>query len=111
MSDPIVMTVDISAVDDVPAVHISGHTILEDQPGGLEIQLLATDDPNELDQPLDIFVTALPTRGKVCTTTPLRWHGSALRTGCVLFCPSADLLLPLIRFHSFTCGKWTVPID
>ena len=65
MSDPIVMTVDISAVDDVPTVHSSGHTILEDQPGGLEIQLLATDDPNELDQPLDIFVTALPTRGKV----------------------------------------------
>ena len=109
MSDPIVMTVDISAVDDVPAVHISGHTILEDQPGGLEIQLLATDDPNELDQPLDIFVTALPTRGKVCTTTPL--HGLALRTGCVLFCPSADLVLPLIRFHSSTCGKRMEPTD
>lgn len=111
MSDPIVMAVDISAVDDVPAVHISGHTILEDQPGGLEIQLLATDDPNELDQPLDIFVTALPTRGKVCTTTPLRLARVGTSKRVCLVLPFLLTLLPLIRFHSSTCGKWMVPTD
>ena len=31
----------------------------------IDVQLLATDDPNEQGQPLELFITSLPTKGTV----------------------------------------------
>lgn len=89
ISEPIKVTIDLTAVDDVPTPHAFSYTVTEAKrmrssgrtcnlyellfalscpgiSGGKQtVQLLATDDPNEPDQPLEIFITSLPKIGTV----------------------------------------------
>ena len=70
------MTIDVTAVNDVPIAHEFSYTISEAKDswangsrsvtGGYQVvQLFATDDPNEQGQPLELFITSLPTKGTV----------------------------------------------
>ena len=87
ISEPATVTIDLTAVDDVPTAHAFSYTVTEakrvkasgqtctlyellgsscsDSGGKQTIQLLATDDPNEPDQALEIFITSLPKLGTV----------------------------------------------
>ena len=88
ISEPATVTIDLAAVDDVPTAHAFSYTVTEakrvkasgqtctlyemglgsacsDSGGKQAVQLLATDDPNEPDQALEIFITSLPKFGTV----------------------------------------------
>ena len=97
VSEPVAVSIDVTAVDDVPTVHAFSYSILESggewrenglwctqvkglpgpPPGctvdqmpiftsnSIDVQLLATDDPNEIGRPLELFITSLPTKGQV----------------------------------------------
>ena len=85
ISEPVTVTIDLAAVDDVPTTHAFNYTVTEarrvkasgetctdlndsscsDSGGKQTVQLLATDDPYEPDQPLEIFITSLPKLGTV----------------------------------------------
>ena len=85
ISEPVMVTIDLTAVDDVPTAHAFSYTVTEAEKvrasgqtctiyqvpgcsfsGGKQtVQLLATEDPNEPDQPLEIFITSLPKIGTV----------------------------------------------
>ena len=75
MSEPVEVTIKLSAVDDVPTTYAFSYTLAEasrkmdgtmDVTGGAQVvQLFATDDPNEQIQPLELFITSLPTKGKL----------------------------------------------
>ena len=82
MSEPVAVSINVTAVDDVPTAHAFRYTLAEAKlnsssngggpgiegtvVGGAQVvQLLATDDPNEDGQPLELFITSLPTKGKV----------------------------------------------
>ena len=79
MSEPVEVTIHVSAVDDVPTTYAFSYTLAEaalkmdgtmDVTGGAQmVQLFATDDPNEQLQPLELFVTSLPTKGKLVHQT------------------------------------------
>ena len=100
MSEPVVVTIDLSAVNDVPTTYPFSYTLVESggewienglwctqvkgvpgvptgctreqMPIGnmIDVQLLATDDPNEQGKPLELFITSLPTKGTVpCQNT------------------------------------------
>eukprot|EP00966_Prymnesium_polylepis_P104085 2410330-Prymnesium_polylepis.1 len=66
-SDPITITVDVAASNDVPQVTQNVDSIsLEEDSSGQTVQLQASPgDPMEGNEPLEIFITRLPTRGKV----------------------------------------------
>ena len=76
MSEPVEVTIHVSAVDDVPTTYAFSYTLAEaalkmdgtmDVTGGAQVvQLFATDDPNEQVQPLELFITSLPTKGLCC---------------------------------------------
>ena len=105
MSEPVVVTIDLAAVDDVPTTYPFSYTLVESggewienglwctqvkgvpsvptgctreqMPIGnmIDVQLLATDDPNEQGKPLELFITSLPTKGTVhCAKIPSSPH-------------------------------------
>jgi hypothetical protein len=84
-SDPITITVDVAASNDVPQVTQNVDSIsLEEDSSGQTVQLQASPgDPMEGNEPLEIFITRLPTRGKVKCS---RAHTAAHACVC-LFAP------------------------
>ena len=75
MGEAVTVTVNVLAVNDVPTAHAFSYTLDEakgdSQFGGSAIggeqvvHLLGTDDPNEQGQPLELFITSLPSLGTV----------------------------------------------
>ena len=95
MGEAVTVTVNVLAVNDVPTAHAFSYTLVESggpwRDGGLwctvdkgvtqpptgctreqmpignsiEVHLLGTDDPNEQGQPLELFITSLPSLGTV----------------------------------------------